>query len=144
MTAEQAEAPKWYSEDEVHHWLMRLNYSKEIADELSAVIAANWQASFEKGFAMGRGNLNPADDGERLSLEWLASIADDVEGSLVQFAFKRSPGTFLNLRWHPIDCCLSMVVFGGAVVLSTRGDLLRLLSALGIKLETSSAGGMGK
>lgn len=47
-------APIWYTEDEIHHWLRRHNYSEEISKELSGFYAKHMQLAFEKGYDMGR------------------------------------------------------------------------------------------
>lgn len=47
-------APKWYSAEELHHWLIRQKYSDEIASELSADYAFNLQKAFIKGYEIGK------------------------------------------------------------------------------------------
>lgn len=44
------EAPIWYTKDEMFRWLVRNNYSKEIATELSQKWADDLQGAFAKGF----------------------------------------------------------------------------------------------
>lgn len=46
-------APKWYSAEEMLHYLQRQKYSDEIADELSVKYAENLQRAFNKGFELG-------------------------------------------------------------------------------------------
>lgn len=47
-------APTWCTPDEMKHWLLRQNYSEQIASELAQIIATNYQLAFEKGFEMGQ------------------------------------------------------------------------------------------
>jgi hypothetical protein len=46
-------APNWYSESQMYHWLIRENYSEQIAKELSAKWASDQQGAFNKGFEKG-------------------------------------------------------------------------------------------
>lgn len=62
-TAPEAEAdaaPNWYSADEMYDWLRRENYSEQIARELAALIAKNYQLAFSKGFEMGQRSTSGA------------------------------------------------------------------------------------
>lgn len=45
--------PDWYSRTEIFEWLCRMNYSKEIANELAELIATNYQLAFNKGYEIG-------------------------------------------------------------------------------------------
>lgn len=49
-----ADAPDWYSTDEIFNWLKLKRYSVEIAKELAELIATNYQLAFNKGFSMGQ------------------------------------------------------------------------------------------
>lgn len=41
---------KWYDAQEIREWLIRKNYSEEIAEEISVLFAEHFQHSFDKGF----------------------------------------------------------------------------------------------
>ena len=49
---EMDKPPKWFTTNEIHHWLICHRYSEEIATELAEVIATKLQEAFEKGWAM--------------------------------------------------------------------------------------------
>ncbi len=45
--------PTWYTPDEMRHYLIRHNYSREIADELAQRWADDLQGAFKKGYEKG-------------------------------------------------------------------------------------------
>jgi len=45
--------PTWYTPDEMRHYLIRHNYSREIADELAKRWADDLQGAFKKGYEKG-------------------------------------------------------------------------------------------
>jgi len=47
------EVPLWYDKGEAYDYLIRHNYSKEIATELSEKWANDQQGAFRKGFELG-------------------------------------------------------------------------------------------
>jgi len=47
------EIPIWYTENEMHQWLIRENYSEKIAKELSGKYATYLQGAFNKGYEKG-------------------------------------------------------------------------------------------
>lgn len=40
---------KWYTEQELHSWLVKNKYSKSIADELAPMLLKNYNSAFNKG-----------------------------------------------------------------------------------------------
>lgn len=42
--------PRWYTKEQMHHWLKRGSYSEQIANELSEKWADDLQGAFNKGF----------------------------------------------------------------------------------------------
>ena len=49
-----AAVPKWYTSQEMHHYLICENYSPLIADALCLDYAINLQKAFAKGFEIGQ------------------------------------------------------------------------------------------
>ncbi len=49
----KSKIPKWYSSEEMYHWLRTKDYSHLIAEELSVDYAVNLQRAFVKGWTMG-------------------------------------------------------------------------------------------
>ena len=47
------DVPTWYTPDEMRHYLIRHNYSREIADELAQRWANDLQGAFKKGYEKG-------------------------------------------------------------------------------------------
>lgn len=44
----------WYSEYEMKTWLLKNNYSEQIAMELAPMLVKNYNSAFNKGYQMGR------------------------------------------------------------------------------------------
>lgn len=63
------EAPIWYTKDEMYRWLVRNNYSKEIATELSQKWADDLQGAFAKGFDKAVREARQQSEGEKLREE---------------------------------------------------------------------------
>ena len=55
--SEEKKPPIWYTENEMHQWLIRENYSEQIAGELSKKWAEDLQGAFNKGFEKGTREL---------------------------------------------------------------------------------------
>jgi hypothetical protein len=52
-SGDTASPPIWYTENEMYQWLIRENYSEQIAKELSSKWADHLQGAFNKGFEKG-------------------------------------------------------------------------------------------
>lgn len=87
--------PNWYTADEIYDWLIKDNYSKEIAETLSKVWANDLQKAFIKGWQK-RGNDLSLPSNELSATEWdktpmsldieLSNQTDAVESDAILFA----------------------------------------------------------
>lgn len=43
---------EWYTKDEIENWLVKKDYPRKLAKEVSVLICDNYNEAFKKGFSM--------------------------------------------------------------------------------------------